>query len=51
MSDEEIEQIINTMDILAKDAIELARRKPRIQRDAKALAELTYDIYKEDSSK
>jgi len=47
MTDEEILNVINTLDLLAKDALEQAKRKIRMKKDAKALAELTYDIYKE----
>ncbi|HTE57193.1 MAG TPA: hypothetical protein VK694_00460 [Verrucomicrobiae bacterium] len=47
MSDEEITQVISTLDILAKDALELAKLQLRRKKDAKDLANLIYDIYQD----
>lgn len=46
MSDEEIENTIETLDLLAVEALDKARQK-RINEDATAMAELIYDIYKD----
>ena len=51
MTDAEILNVINTLDLLAKDDLEQAKRKIRMKKDAKALAELTYDIYKDSKKK
>ena len=48
MSDDEIIQVITTLDLLAKDALELARVKLRRKKDAKALANVGYDIYQDE---
>lgn len=50
MSDDEILNIINTLDLLAKDALEQARRKIRMKKDAKELAEIVYSEYKRESN-
>lgn len=50
LTDEEIITVISTLDILAKDALETVRTKLRMKKDAKALAELIYDIYQEKKS-
>jgi hypothetical protein len=47
MSDDELEEVIGTLDLLAKDALELARREIRMKSDAKDLANLIYDIYQD----
>lgn len=47
MTDREIEELIETLDLLAKDALQEAKRRIVMKKDAKALAELTYDIYKD----
>ena len=47
MTDEEIEEVIINLDIIAKDSLEMARNKLLMKRDANELAQLTYDIYKE----
>jgi len=46
MTDLEIGEVIETLDLLAKDALQEAKRRVGMKKDAKALAELTYDIYK-----
>jgi hypothetical protein len=46
MSDEEIENTIETLDLLAVEALDKARQK-RISEDAAAMAELIYDIHKD----
>ena len=51
MSDDEILQVINTLDILAKDALQLAREKLRMRKDAKDLANLIYGVYQDDKRK
>jgi hypothetical protein len=45
MSDEHITELISTLDLLAKDALELARK-----RDAIALGEVIYDCYQDEKS-
>ena len=50
MADDEIANVIETLDILAKDALQKAREKLRIKKDARELAQLIYDIYKDKQS-
>ncbi len=47
MTDDEIINVIETLDILASDALDTARHRLRIQKDAKGLANLIYDIYQD----
>lgn len=47
LADDEILNIINTLDLVAKDALEEARRKVRMKKDAKELAEVVYSVYKD----
>lgn len=47
MTDAQIEDVISTLDLLAKDSLEQARRRLRIKRDATAMAELIYDVYQD----
>lgn len=47
MTDEDIEETINTLDLLAKDALKLAREELARKKDAKAMAHLIYDIYQD----
>jgi hypothetical protein len=47
MSDEEIEQVVATLHSLAKSAIDDAKIKLRVKKDAKDLAGLIYDIYQD----
>ena len=51
MSDQEIAEVISTLDLLAKDALDRAKRKIRMKKDAKELAEIIYDLYREDGGK
>lgn len=48
MTDDEIIHVITTLDLLAKDALQEAKIKLRRKRDAKALANVVYDIYKDE---
>lgn len=48
MSDEEILHVIETLQSLAKNAIEDARVRLRRKKDAKALANVIYDVYKDN---
>jgi hypothetical protein len=48
MSDKQIADAIETLDILAKDALETARVNLLRKKDAMALANIIYDIYKDD---
>lgn len=47
MSDEDIVQVISTFDLLAQDALSLARKQIQIKKDAAELASLCYDIYQD----
>ena len=47
MTDEEIDSVIETLDLLAVEALKLSKEDLLRKRDAKRLAELTYDIYQE----
>lgn len=51
MTDEEIESTVETLDLLAIDALKLSKEELLRKRDAKKLAELTYDIYQEKKLK
>ncbi len=51
MSDSEIEDLIENLDILAKDALKLSREKLLLKRDASRMANLIYDIYSEQGEK
>jgi uncharacterized protein YkuJ len=48
MSDDELLAVINTLDLLAKDALDEAKRRIRMKKDAKELAEVIYSVYKDD---
>jgi hypothetical protein len=50
MSDGEIVDVIGTLDLFAKDALEMARRKISMKKDATDLASLIYDIHKEQEN-
>lgn len=50
MTDQQIEDTIETLDLLATQAFKQAEEERLRKQDAKKLAELTYDIYK-DSKK
>lgn len=47
MNDEEIEQVVVTLHSLAKSALDDAKTKLRMKKDAKDLANLIYDIYQD----
>lgn len=47
MTDEEIVEVITTLDLLARDALETARNKLRLENDTEDLAQLIYDIYQD----
>ena len=47
LTDKEIEEIIATLDLLAKNSLEKAKIEIQMKKDAKDLAELIYDIYQE----
>lgn len=47
MTDEQILEVINTLDLLAEDSLKKARIQLRMKRDASDLAELIYDIYQD----
>ena len=47
MSDEEIEFVIETLDLMAKDALKISTEEAHAKRDAYRLAKLTHDIYKD----
>lgn len=51
MSDEELLETIETIDLLAKDALDLARHKLQTKADARDLANLIYDIYQDKKRK
>ncbi len=48
MTDAEITEVVSTLTLLAKDTLETARLKMLRKRDARRLAELTYDIYQDE---
>ncbi len=45
MSDEEVEFVMVTLDLMAKDALKLTTVELHRKRDAYRMAQLTYDIY------
>ena len=47
MTNEEIEFVIETLDLMAKDALNITKEELHRKRDAHRLAVLTYDIYKD----
>jgi hypothetical protein len=46
MTDMEILNVINTLDLLAQDALKEARRRLAMKKDARELAEVIYSEYK-----
>jgi len=50
MSDEQIAELIETLDLIAVQALKDAREQ-RMKQDAMAMANLTYDIYRDKKSK
>jgi hypothetical protein len=51
MIDEEIEDLIINLDVIAKHSLEMARNKLHMKRDATELAELAYDVYQDEKVK
>jgi hypothetical protein len=49
MSDSEVAELVDSLDVIAAEALRLAREK-RAKEDAMALADLIYDIYKDKKS-
>lgn len=47
MSDNEISEVIITLDLMAVDALEKAKHRLAVKKDARAMAELIYDIYQD----
>ena len=47
MLDDEIEFVIETIDLMAKDALKLSKEELHRKRDAKRLAGLIYDVYQD----
>jgi len=50
MTDDEIEFVIETLDLMAVDALKLSKEELIRKRDAKQLADLTYDLYRESQN-
>lgn len=46
MTDDEILNVIDTLNLLAKDALEMARTRLRMKKDAKGLADIVYSEFK-----
>ena len=51
MTDSEIIDVVNTLDLLAKDALQEARRRIKMKNDAKGLAEIIYSEYKSSANR
>lgn len=51
ISDEEIEFVIGTLDLMAKDALKISTEEVHRKRDAYRLAQLTYDVYQNKQQK
>jgi hypothetical protein len=51
MTNIEIKDVIETIDLLAKDVLKVGKEELFRKRDAKRMAELIYDIYQDDKSK
>lgn len=47
MTNLEIENVIETLDLLAKDSLQVSKEKLLMKRDARRMAELIYDIYQD----
>jgi len=48
MTDAEIAFVIETLDLMAKDALKLSKEELHRKRDAYQMAQLTYDIYQDE---
>lgn len=51
MTNDEVQFVIETLDLMAKDALKLSKEELHRKRDAYRMAQLTYDIYQEKKSK
>ena len=51
ISDKELLETINTLDLLAVDALEKAKREIQIKAHANDMSNLIYDIYRDKKSK
>jgi hypothetical protein len=51
MTDAEIAFAIETLDLIAKDALKLSKEELHRKRDAYRMAQLTYDIYRDKNGK
>ena len=51
MSDSEIEFVIETLDLVAKNTLKLSKEELHRKRDAYRMAQLTYDIYQDKKRK
>lgn len=47
MTNDEIAFVIETLDLMAKDALKMSREELYRKRDAYRMAQLTYDIYQD----
>lgn len=47
-TDDEIEFVIETLSLMTKDALKLTKEDLHRKRDAKRLAELTYDMFRDE---
>lgn len=45
LTDDQIQEIINALSLIARDSLDKAKAEVRRKKDAKELAELIYDIY------
>lgn len=50
MSDDEIQYVIDTLRLMAQDALGISREQVHMKRDAYRLAQLTYDVYKDKNT-
>jgi len=51
MTDRGIEEVVNTLDLLAKDALQEAKRRIGMKKDAKGLADIVYSEYNRNEAK
>jgi hypothetical protein len=51
MTDQEIMTVIETLDLMAKDSLQEAKRRIRMKKDAKGLAEVTYSVYQDEKKR
>lgn len=50
MTDNEIKDVIETLDLLAKDALKVSKEQLIMKRDAKRMAKLIYDVNQDDKN-